>query len=89
MTSLTAAPQALPGPIPFSQYGAVTGRMLLIYFQGAPGAPAEAAVFDAEAKAQGLRVLAIDRFAAPLGLAGESYVEALAAGRKARVRSCF
>jgi pimeloyl-ACP methyl ester carboxylesterase len=51
----------------------------LIYFHGAPGAPAEAAVFDAEAKARGLRVLALDRFAAPIGLQGEAYFEALAA----------
>lgn len=71
-------PQALPGQLPFSQYGAATGP-LLIYFHGAPGAPQEAAVFDAAAKAQGLRVLAVDRFAAPIGLQGEAYFEALAA----------
>jgi pimeloyl-ACP methyl ester carboxylesterase len=52
---------------------------VLIYFHGAPGAPQEAALFDAAAKAHGLRVLAIDRFAAPLGLRGEAYFQCLAA----------
>lgn len=48
----------------FSEYGCSTGKPL-VYFHGVPGAPGEAAVFDAHARANGLRVLCFERFSLP------------------------
>lgn len=59
-------------------YGAGHGR-LVVYFHGAPGAPAECEAFHAPAIRHGLRVACIDRFAADASLQGEAYYEALAA----------
>lgn len=72
--------RASHGHIAYRQYGADSkASPVLVYFHGAPGAPEEAAIFDAAAKACGHRVLAFDRFAAPLALEGEAYFQWLAA----------
>lgn len=78
MTSPPAALQSSTSQRPFRLYGSAVGDVL-IYFHGAPGAPEEASLFDAVAKVHGLRVLVVDRFAAPLGLKGEAYFQWLAA----------
>ena len=59
------------------QFGSPAGRKL-IYFHGAPGAPQEAAFFDVAGKAQGVCVVALDRFALPASLQGDAYYRLLA-----------
>jgi pimeloyl-ACP methyl ester carboxylesterase len=51
---------------------------LTIYFHGVPGAPSELGVFDAPARACGLKLLCWDRFALNEALTGPAYVAALA-----------
>jgi len=59
------------------QVGAPKGRMV-VYFHGAPGAPAESQLFDLAAKEQGLTVICLDRFAIDPAITGEVYYKLLA-----------
>ncbi len=56
---------------------------LTIYFHGAPGAPSELAIFDAPARALGLKLVCWDRFALDAALTGPAYFAALAAAVRA------
>lgn len=51
---------------------------LVVYFHGAPGAPAEFQPFDLEAQKQGLTVFCPDRFAMDPAVTGEAYYQRLA-----------
>lgn len=64
-------------PLAFSRFGADEGRTV-VYFHGAPGAPAECRVFDRAGKKHGLAFVCFDRFAMASSLRGERYFEALA-----------
>ncbi len=57
--------------------GAPDGK-LVIYFHGAPGAPEECALFDAQGKTDRLNFVSLDRFSADHSLQGEGYFRALA-----------
>ena len=50
----------------------------MVYFHGAPGAPGEAAVFDACGKIHGVRILAFDRFVVEPSVRGDDYYRLLA-----------
>ena len=52
--------------------------VLVIYFHGAPGAPEECLLFDAQGREDGLSVISLDRFSAPEGYQGEGYFRLLA-----------
>ena len=56
---------------------------LTIYFHGAPGAPSELAIFEAPARACGLKLMCWDRFALDAALTGPAYFAALAAAVRA------
>jgi pimeloyl-ACP methyl ester carboxylesterase len=58
--------------------GAAEGP-LCVYFHGCPGAPAEAAWFEAAARDAGVRLVALHRSLVAPGAAGGAYFEALAA----------
>lgn len=54
-----------------------------IYFHGVPGAPSELAIFEAPARACGLKLICWDRFALDAALTGPGYFAALSAAVRA------
>lgn len=64
-------------PLESSQFGAENGRMI-VYFHGAPGAPAEGAIFDACGKEHGLTFICFDRFSVESTITDEAYYQYLA-----------
>ena len=64
-------------PLKFSQFGSDNGR-IVIYFHGAPGAPAECSIFDREGKNHGLTFICFDRFSVDTAINGEAYYKLLA-----------
>ncbi len=61
----------------FSHCGSDNGR-IAIYFHGAPGAPAECAIFDTYGKEHGLTFICFDRFSIDSSINGDSYYKLLA-----------
>ena len=56
----------------FSEYGNPAGKPV-VYFPGVPGSPYESSIFDAPARAQGLRIICFDRFAINPSITGADY----------------